>query len=36
MSSGKVLKKSVESVTCQKDIATASVLKCSIYALLNG
>ena len=28
MSSGKVLKKSIESVTCQKDIATASVLKC--------
>jgi hypothetical protein len=25
---GKVLKKSVESVTCQMDIATASILKC--------
>ncbi len=28
MLSGKVLKKSVESVTCLKDISTASVLKC--------
>lgn len=36
ISSGKVIKKNVESISCLKDISTAKVLKCYTKTFINS